>query len=65
MLTQKPLLYYTRHPGWFEVETLGCRWHACRVVTLPFLIYMSSRVPGRVAAAFSERARMHIRREPG
>lgn len=60
-LTQEALFHYARDPGWFEVEAMGRRWYACRVVTIPFLIYMSRRIPGRLARAFSERARAHIR----
>lgn len=64
-LTQEALFHYARDPGWLEVEAMGSRWYACRVVTFPFLIYLSRRIPGRLAAAFSERARTFIHSDTG
>lgn len=59
-LVSEALLHYVRRAGWLDAEAAGARWYACRVVTLPFLVYLQKRVPGALARGFYARAIEHV-----
>lgn len=55
-LCEDALYHYMRDPGWFEVTAGGNRFYACQLVTLPLLVFIKKRIPGRQLQAAAERA---------
>lgn len=59
-LLEEALFRYRRDPGWFEVTTPEGRFYACQLVTIPLLIFIKKRVPGRTLQSAAERALSQI-----